>query len=316
MIDPLSEVITLLRPRTVLSKGIGGAGRWGVRYAAFGHPGFCTILEGSCRLEVEGEAPLVLGTGDFVLLPTTPGFTLSSLEPGIPIDIDPASAPEPADEVRHGGQEGPPEVRLLGGYFVFGSPDASLLVSLLPQLVCVRNAARLALLVGLVDEEARARKAGRELMLARLVEVLLIEALRTTSGAGAPPGLLRGLADARLALALRAMHGDPARAWTITQLAKEAALSRSAFFERFTRAVGLAPMEYLLAWRMAIAKGLLRRQDSALGDIAERVGYNSASAFSTAFSRHVGLPPGRYARAGSGDEGHRAVFGNIEVPGK
>ena len=84
----------------------------------------------------------------------------------------------------------------------------------------------------------------------------------------------------------------------MAQLAKRVALSRSAFFERFTRIVGLAPMEYLLAWRMALAKDLLRRDDSiGLAEVAERVGYGSASTFSTAFSRHVGQAPSRFARA-------------------
>jgi AraC-like DNA-binding protein len=93
------------------------------------------------------------------------------------------------------------------------------------------------------------------------------------------------------------MHGDPARSWTVEQLANKAGLSRSAFFTHFTRTVGLSPMEYLLAWRMTVAKDLLRRDDVALTEIAERVGYGSASTFSTAFSRYVGQPPGRYARA-------------------
>jgi len=92
------------------------------------------------------------------------------------------------------------------------------------------------------------------------------------------------------------MHGDPARQWTVAQLAREAALSRSAFFDRFTRNVGLPPMEYLLAWRMALAKDLLRREEIGIAEVAERIGYGSASAFSTAFTRHVGTPPGRYAR--------------------
>jgi AraC-like DNA-binding protein len=151
--------------------------------------------------------------------------------------------------------------------------------------------------VRLVGEETRASRSGRELVLTRLVEVLLIEALRSSSGEHAPPGLLRGLADARLAQAMRQMHRDPARAWTMAQLAQKAALSRSAFFERFTRAVGLPPMEYLLAWRMALAKKLLRGRDLAIGEVAGRVGYASASTFSTAFSRHVGQPPSRYAAA-------------------
>jgi len=297
MIDPLSEVIGLLRPRAVFAKGISGAGRWGVRYTDFGQPSFCTVLEGSCRLAVDGQDAITLEAGDFVLLPATPGFTLSGFEPVTPQRIDPKQLPSPAGDVRHGRRGGRPDVRLLGGYFVFGSPDAGLLVSLLPTLVHVRGVERLSMLVRLVGEETSARRSGRDLILSRLVDVLLIEALRSTQGEAAPPGLLRGLADARLAAAIRQMHANPARAWTVAQLAKEAALSRSTFFDRFAHAVGLPPMEYLFAWRMALAKDLLRREDLGLAAVAERVGYSSASTFSTAFSRHVGQPPGRYARA-------------------
>jgi AraC-like DNA-binding protein len=296
MNDPLEEVIALLHPRGVASKVISGAGRWGVRYSDFGQPSFCVVLEGRCRLAVDSHAALTLEAGDFVLLPATPGFTLSGFEPVRPERIDPKAAPSPTGEVRHGTRSGPPDVRLLGGYFVFESPDAGLLVSLLPAVVHVRGAERLALLVRLVGDEASELRPGRDLVLARLVEVLLIEALRSTSGGDAPPGLLRGLADARLARAIRQMHGQLARSWTVRELAKTAALSRSAFFERFTRTVGLPPMEYLLAWRMSVAKGLLRRHDLGVAEVAERVGYGSASTFSTAFSRRVGQPPRRYAR--------------------
>ena len=297
MVDPLSEVISLLQPGTVFSKGITGAGRWGVRYSKFGHPSFCAVLEGSCRLAVDGQDPLALQAGDFVLMPATPGFTMSGFEPVKPKKLDPNVEASAMGEVRHGVQSGPPDVRLLGGYFVFGSPDAALLVSLLPQLIHIRGETRLATLVQLVGEESREQRSGRELVLSRLVDVLLIEALRSTTGATTSPGLLRGLADARLARAIRQMHQDPARAWTVEQLAREAALSRSAFFERFARAVGVPPMEYLLAWRMALAKALLRRNDCGVAEVAERVGYSSASTFSTAFSRRVGQPPARYARS-------------------
>ncbi|MGF6309862.1 AraC-like DNA-binding protein [Bradyrhizobium sp. i1.8.4] len=92
------------------------------------------------------------------------------------------------------------------------------------------------------------------------------------------------------------MHESPTTAWTVAQLAKEAALSRSAFFERFNRAVGVAPMEYLLGWRLAMAESMLRQNRSGIAEIAERVGYGSASAFSVAFTRHVGPPPTQYAR--------------------
>jgi len=296
MNDPLSEVIALLQPRAVFSKPISGAGRWGVRYSDFGQPSFCTVLEGRCLLAVDGHRPLTLEAGDFLLLPATPGFTMSSFEPVKPERVDPKLSPAPTGEVRHGTRGGRPDVRLLGGYFVFDSPDAKLLVSLLPAVMHVRGVARLSLLVRLVGEEASARRSGRDLVLTRLVEVLLIEALRSTAGEDTPPGLLRGLADARLAPAIRQMHSQFARSWTVAQLAKTAALSRSAFFERFTSAVGLPPREYLLAWRMARAKDLLRREDCGLAEVAERVGYASASTFSTAFSRHVGQPPSRFAR--------------------
>jgi AraC-like DNA-binding protein len=296
MTDPLSDVLALLQPRAVFSRRISGAGRWGVAYSAFGHPSFCAVLEGRCRLAVDGQRPLALEAGDFVLLPATPGFTMSGFEPVKPERLDPKVTSAHLGEIRHGRRGGPPDVRLLGGWFVFDSPDAGLLVSLLPALVHVRGAERLSVLVRLVGEESSERRSGRDLVLTRLVEVLLIEALRSAQGEDASPGLLRGLADARLAPAMRQMHGQLARSWTVAQLAKTAALSRSAFFERFTRTVGLPPMEYLLAWRMAVAKDLLRRHDFAVGEVAERVGYGSASTFSTAFSRHVGQPPARYAR--------------------
>ncbi|SFP29389.1 AraC-type DNA-binding protein [Variovorax sp. OK605] len=300
MSDPLSEVIALLQPRAVFSKCISGAGQWAVRYSDYGQPSFCAVLEGSCLLAVDRQQPFTLQAGDFVLMPATPGFTMSGFEAVAPTRIDPKLTPSPTGEVRHGRRGGRPDVRLLGGYFVFDSPDAALLVSLLPALVHVRGVERLSVLVRLVGEESRESRSGREMVLTRLVEVLLIEALRSSSGEDAPPGLLRGLADARLSLAMRQLHKDPARSWTVAQLAQKAALSRSAFFERFTRAVGLPPMEYLLAWRMALAKDLLRRQDLAIGEVAERVGYGSASTFSTAFSRHVGQPPSHFARTAAG----------------
>jgi AraC-like DNA-binding protein len=297
MHDPLSQIIELLQPRAVFSKPISGAGRWAVRYSRFDQPSFAAVLEGSCRLAVDGQRAVTLAAGDFVLLPATPGFTLSGFERALPVHVDPKLLPAPNGEVRHGTRGGRPDVRLLGGSFAFASPDQSLMVSLLPAMFHVRGVERLTRLVELVAEEARNRRAGRELVLSRLVEILLIEALRSEPAEGTPAGLLRGLSDARLAPALRQLHAQPARAWTVPELAKTAGLSRSSFFERFNSAVGMRPMEYLLAWRMALARDLLRRRELDLATVAERVGYASSSTFSTAFSRHVGTAPRRYARA-------------------
>lgn len=295
MIDPLSEVVSLLQPCTPFSKVVSGAGRWRVRRSEAGQPFYCVILEGACRLAVEGRESIDLQEGDFVLIPSSPGFAMSSLEPP-PEDVETAPVAQLQGGFRLGVQGGPHEVLVLVGHCLFGSPDAALLVSLLPQLIHVRGEKRLTTLVQLVSEESRERRPAREVILERLLEVLLIEALRSTAGPATSPGLLRGLADERLAVAIRRMHESPTRSWTIAQLAKEAALSRSAFFERFNRALGTAPMAYLLTWRMALAKNLLRRKEGGLAEIAQRVGYSSASAFSVAFTRHVGLPPTRYAQ--------------------
>ncbi len=301
MSDPLAQIITLLRPRAVFSKGISGAGAWGVRYSEFGHPGFCAMIHGRCRLAVEGEAPVTLEEGDFVLLPATPAFTLSGFEPVAPRRIDPMTASAAGRAVRHGRQDGPAEAEMFGGYFIFDAPDAGLLVSLLPAMIHLRGARRLTLLVEMVGAEASGEADGRELILTRLVEILLIEALRAVPGRDAPAGLLRGLADARVAAALRAIHAAPERGWTAAALAAAAGMSRSAFYERFARTVGLGPVEYLLSWRMALARDLLRGGGIALDEVARRVGYGSATTFAMAFRRHQGVPPGRFARgAGAG----------------
>jgi AraC-like DNA-binding protein len=296
MADPLEQIIDLLRPRAVFSKGISGAGEWAVRYPAFGQPGFCALTLGSCRLTVDGDPPLLMEEGDFVLLPATPAFTMSSLAPASGRKVEVGRLPEPGREVRHGRQDGPPDMRQFGGYFTFDSADAGLLVQLLPRVIHIRGIARLTQLVRLVGDEAAREDVGRDMILERLIEILLIEALRSVSGAAAQPGLLRGLADDRVVTALRLMHGDVERTWTATDLAREVGMSRSAFFDRFSRTVGMTPMDYLLTWRMAVAKSLLRAGKLTLDEVAGRIGYGSASTFSTAFSRHVGLPPGRFMR--------------------
>jgi AraC-like DNA-binding protein len=283
MIDPLAQVITLLRPRSVSSKAISGADAWAVRYSAFGQPSFCVVLEGACTLALDGADRIVLQAGDFVFLPATPGFVLGGSTPAVPTIIDARKATASAAEVRHGRRGGRPDVRMLGGYFEFDAPDTEILTTLLPPLVHVRGLARLSLLVRLVREETRSALPGRELVLTRLIEIMLIETLR-------------GLADPRLAASLREIHRHPARAWSIALLADKASLSRSAYFDRFTRTIGLAPMEYLVTWRMALAKDLLRVGKVGIEQVAARVGYGSASAFSTAFRRHVGESPGHYAR--------------------
>jgi len=296
MHDPLSEVVRLLSPRAAFANLISGKGNWAVRYAPYGRPSFCIMLGGTCLLTVDGHEPITLNAGDFVLLPATPGFTISSLVPATTIHLDPHDVASTRGELRYGEPDGLADMRSLGGAFLFDGADAGLLVSLLPEVVHVADSPRLSQLVQMVGEESDRHQAGSDLVLSRLVELMLVEAMRAATTGNAPPGLLRGLGDERLARALAQIHARIDHAWTIDQLAQIAALSRSAFFSRFNRLVGVAPMSYLLAWRMEIAKGLLRDGELAVGEIAERVGYGSTSTFSAAFSRQVGKAPSQYAR--------------------
>lgn len=270
-----------------------------MRYARYGLPSFCIMLSGTALLTVEGHEPVSIGAGDFVLLPTTPPFILSSPVPAPPVFLDPNAVARGGGELRYGERDGPPDMQSLGGAFLFDAADPRLLVSLLPEVVHIRDSVRLSQLVTMVREESADERPGSEYMKSRLVELLLVEAMRASAAGGAPPGLLKGLGDAQLSRALTALHARVNHAWTVEQLATSAALSRSAFFERFTRLVGVAPMEYLLSWRMEVAKRLLRDDALSVSEVATRVGYGSSSAFSVAFSRHVGASPGRYARAGA-----------------
>jgi AraC-like DNA-binding protein len=295
MVDPLAEVVLLLQPAMRFSKLVEGAGSWRIRRPNIGEPFYCAVLEGQCRLAVDGHPAMTLQAGDFVLVPAMHSLVTESLEPP---KGDEAKPPVEIGEghFRVGKQDGPADLRVRIGHCSFGSPDAELLVPLLPQVIHVRGEPRLATLVQMLGEETRAARLARELVLERLLEVLLIEALRCGDATLPTPGLARGLADERLACALRAFHAHPDRPWTMVELAREAALSRSAFFARFSRTVGLAPMEYVMAWRMAIAKRLLRDNDLEITQIAGRVGYSSASTFSIAFTRQVGTSPARYGR--------------------
>ena len=301
MIDPLAEVVSLLQPAAPFSKLVIASSPWAVRRTETGRPFYFVLLQGSCHLRIDSATrsdTIKLNESDFALIPSARAFATSSLDrqpPATDEVVDTEIFPMPGG-ARVGDPAGPVETRMLVGSCVFGSPDAALLVSLLPDWVHVRGEHRLSTLVQLVGDESRSDRPAREIVMARLLEVLLIEALRSTTSVSTSASLVRGLSDPRLTLALRLMHQRPSESWTVAQLAREALMSRSAFFERFSETVGVAPMEYLLAWRMALAKQLLRQRETAISDIAERVGYSSVSTFGVAFTRHVGIPPGRYSK--------------------
>lgn len=296
--DPLSDVIALLRPSTAISKPITGRGRWGVRYAAHNAPGFTIILKGECWISFDGQGPVKLQKGDFVLLPSTPAFTLSS-HPNVECQPrDPMDTP-----VRHGEQEGEADFELLGGAFRIEQVNAPLLLSLLPCVIHIPalegRTGKLNSIIELIMDECGSEEPGKKMILERMLEVLLIEALRWQGIAhdDVRAGLFKGMQDPGLARVLRAIHADVRASWTVAGLAKVAGLSRSAFAARFGEVLGCGPIEYLARWRMALAKDALIRGANTLDRIADEIGYKSASAFSTAFRKRLGCSPGKFARS-------------------
>lgn len=296
MADPLTDVISLLQPQPAAMKLVYGGGGWRVRREVTDRVFYGLALDGGFRFQADGQAEVTIEAGDFLLVPTASDFTVSSK---IDVTGDALSA-LPVDlsggEYRVGDPDAPVDIRMMIGYCLFGSPDAALLVSLLPQIVIIRKNDRLAALARLVDDEYRNRRNARDVILDRLLEVLCIEAFRALPDEGGFAGLVRGLADDQIAQAIRLIHQDPVHGWTVDELSREAALSRSAFFAKFNRVVGMAPMEYLQNWRMSLAKDKLCAGNSSISEIAYSVGYGSPSAFSVAFTRIVGRPPTEYAR--------------------
>jgi AraC-like DNA-binding protein len=297
--DPLEAIVPLLRPQVVLSKVVSGAGDWSIRKPQYADPSFCLMLEGTCWLSPDNLDPIELFAGDFLLLPHTPSFTLASDPTLTPSGVD----LRPASDSHYGLAGGARPMRMLGGYFRFDRANANLLVNLLPSTIMVRSgepgSARLSQIVDLITDEAVAQRACRDPILERLVEVLLIEAcrFRTESPTEGERGLIAGLSDPHLARALQHVHADIAERWTVDGLARAATMSRAAFAERFANTIGMPPMQYVLEWRMALAKDMLRWDRLSVGEIAARIGYQSASAFTTAFTRTTGLSPRSYARA-------------------
>lgn len=297
--DPLSQAIQLLRPRELTWKEGEFAGDWGLRFPGHSGVAFCLIAAGGCRLERRGARPIQLTAGDFVLMAAPTVWALCDGEPATMLDGAVGHLGLDRFKRAIGAGRSQPATRLLGGHFALEAGNDDLLAALAPPLVLIRPSDpasdRLRGVLDLIAAEAFSDRPGRALILERLLEVMLVEAIRQ-SGATANPGLLTGLADRQVAAALRAMHGDVARQWTVGDLAAVGGASRSAFAARFTRIVGMAPIDYLLSWRMALARDALVRDSRSLSDIALECGYQSASAFSTAFRREVGCPPAEYRR--------------------
>jgi AraC-like DNA-binding protein len=304
-LDALSDLIRLLRPRTAFLGDMAASGRWAIRLPPQSSPMFYFVTQGRCWFRANNEEPVALQQGDCVLS-ARPVADLFFSEPDVEAVLSDAAfkaAHSVAGELRLGDPRQEPATRVSGGRIVCNAANADLLLELLPRFIHVRAtdniAVRLRRLVSFIREETTDMRPGREAILSRLIEVMLIEMLRCETAAWFPHvSVLGGLSDPQLAKALAGIHGDASRGWTVAELAQRAGMSRSVFARRFSEAVGTAPVEYLLRWRMALAKDALLHGGGTLDEIAARIGYKSASAFSTAFRQRVGCPPSDYAANG------------------
>jgi len=266
---------------------------------------FHLITEGECWVEMGDDEPVKLIAGDAVIFPNGDAHRMTS-QPGLP----PARGGAPLAEVlsrrprqlAYGG--GGATTRLVCGYLACDARLARMLLAGLPSLVRVNvrgsNAGIwLEASVRYALAEARSPRPGGAGVLSKLSEVLFIEVLRlymNEHGGEGRTGWLAGVGDRIVGAALNALHKDPARAWTLEELARTAGTSRSVLAERFQQLVGSSPMQYLTQWRMLLASNLLTRSNAPLSRIAEEVGYQTDTAFSRAFRREFGAPPATWRR--------------------
>ena len=265
---------------------------------------FHLITEGDCYVELDGQTPVRLTAGDAVIFPQGHAHRMTS-EPGLAaasgarLDVVLARRPR---QLAYGG--GGAVTRLVCGYLASDARLARMLLAGLPPLVKVNvrgsNAgAWLEASLRYALSEARSPRPGGAGVLAKLAEVLFIEVLRVymnEQGDGRT-GWLAGVGDRIVGAALSALHKNPAKPWTLEELAQEASTSRSVLAERFAHLVGSSPMQYLTQWRMLLAANLLCRSNAPLARIAEEVGYQTDTAFSRAFRREYGVPPAAWRRS-------------------
>lgn len=264
---------------------------------------FHMITEGECWVELGDAPPLHLVAGDVVVFPQGHPHRMGSA-PGLPpaagARLHEVLARRPR-LLAYGG--GGATTKLVCGYLACDARLARMLLAGLPPVlkVSVRGSDAglwLEASVRYALAEARSPRPGGQGLLAKLAEVLFIEVLRIHMNAQSDErtGWLAGVNDRIVGAALRALHAEPARAWTLEALAHEACTSRSVLAERFSQLVGQSPMQYLAQWRMLLASNLLARSNAPLAQIAEEVGYQTDTAFSRAFRREYGLPPAAWRR--------------------
>lgn len=297
--DPLSDVVSFLRLRSYLVGGFEAGGDWSIGFDAHEAIKCYTVSAGACWIAVEdaGE-PVFLQQGDCFMLPRGRPFQIAS-------DL---SLP-PEDWRRHflGAEEGAlvklnqdSGVTVLGGHFALAGPQAEILLGVLPPIVHLRGETDSGETLRWAFERMRLEltdlKPGAILIAQQLACMIFIQALRLYLDETTGIGWLFALSDKRVRAAIKAIHREPSRRWTVETLAMEAGMSRASFAAQFRQLVGDSPIEYLTRWRMLLA-GRRLELGEPIGAIAQALGYESESAFRTAFKRVMGNTPRRHAHA-------------------
>lgn len=304
--DPLSEVLSLLKPRCYITAGFDAGGAWALELDDLAGRIKCyAVIKSGCWLSMEGiDPPTRLQAGDCFVLASGRPVTIAS-----DLNAPPKLASEVLDPTRSGNvvtYNGGGDVFLIGSRFEVNGYHAEVLLRTLPPLIRVetsRDQAKLRWSIEMMMEELREVRPGSSLIAQQLSHMMLVQALRLylAEHSGSSIGWFAALADPQLSAAIGAMHADPSFPWTLLELAARAGMSRSIFARRFRERVGETPISYLTRWRMTLAAEKLMQGRDTLARIAISLGYESEHAFNTAFKRVMGRSPGRFARAEAGE---------------
>jgi AraC-like DNA-binding protein len=310
-LDPLSDVLSLLKPHTYVAGGFDVGGSISIQFPRHDGIKCYAVVSGQCWLVVEGvPEPVRLAAGDCFLLPHGRPFCLATDLSAPPADFRTFLASKPRlTEGRLALINGGGECCIVGGHFAFTGSHARILLDVLPTIAHIRHESDKSAMRWSLErmrQELSDPRPGSFLVVQHLAHMMLVQALRlhiadgphngSESGPENRVGWLSALANPQIGASIQAMHSSPARHWTLHELAEQAGMSRSSFAQRFKETVGSSPMEYLARWRMLVAADKLANTRSSVAEIALSLGYESESAFSTAFKRTMGCSPRQYAR--------------------
>lgn len=306
--DPLSEVLSLLKPKSYSSGGFGVNGNFSLRFPK--HQGIkCyAMVSGRCWLSLEGVPDAILLTaGNCFLLPRGLPFCLATDLSLPPVDFQTVLAALKAGDPMFTDHTG--EQYMVGGHFLLTGNHADMLLKSLPPIVHIRKESDKADIRWSLDrmrQELLDPQPGSSLIAQHLAYVLIVQALRLhiTDTANSRASWLFALTDPDTSKAITCMHDNPGHPWTLEDLAAHIGMSRSVFALKFKQAAGVTPMEYLTRWRMLLAADRLMSSSDTIAAIASSLGYGSESAFGKVFRKVMGCSPRQYGRAGNGTQHH------------